>query len=253
MPWRGCLIDVGGVLHLGDAALPGAAQALAALRRMGVPFRLLSNTSSRSRRALAARLAAAGLPVGQEDLLTATVATAAHLRRVGGACLFFVRADVRDDLVGIPEDADRPAHVVVGDTPEIFGREAMDRACRALRAGADLIAMAKNRWFATAAGPAVDIGAAVAALEYAADVHATVIGKPSPTFFLEGARSLGLAPAEVVMVGDDPEADVVGAMEAGLGGVFVGAADAWAVPGRAPQTTIRTVAELPGLFGRVRP
>lgn len=249
MPWRGCLIDVGGVLQVGDAALPGAAEALATLRRAGVPFRLLSNTSSRSRHALAAQLVSSGLPVGPEDLLTATVATAAHLRRVGGGCLFFVRPDVRDDLVGIAEDVTHPAHVVVGDTPEIFAREALDQAFRALRAGADLIAMAKNRWFATPAGPAVDIGAAIAALEYASGIQATVIGKPSGAFFLEGVRALELRPTEVAMVGDDPEADAIGAMDAGLGGIFVGPPGAWTVPGRGPDATIRTVAELPGLFG----
>jgi len=249
MPWRGCLIDVGGVLQVGDAALPGAAEALHGLRRMGVPFRLLTNTSSRSRRALASRLAGAGLPVSPQDLLTATVATAAYLRRVGGSCLFFVRPGVREDLAGIAEAAAFPAHVVVGDTPEIFGREALDRAFRALRAGADLIAMAKNRWFATPEGPAVDVGAAVAALEYAAGVSATVIGKPAAGFFLEGARSLRLPPEAVAMVGDDPEADVLGAMDAGLGGVFVGDVGAWTVPGRGPDARIARAAEIPGLFG----
>ncbi len=178
--------------------------------------------------------------------------TARYLRRVGGSCLFFVRPEVRQDLAGIPEDAGRPAHVVIGDTPEIFGREALDQAFRALRAGADLVAMAKNRWFATSTGPAVDVGAAVAALEYAAGVRALVIGKPAAEFFLQGAHSLGLPPEAVAMIGDDPEADVVGAMDAGLGGVFVGEAGAWTVPGRGPDARIARAAEIPGLFGAGR-
>lgn len=218
------------------------------LRARGVPFRLLSNTTTRSRRALAAGLAALGLPVAEADLLTATTATAAHLRAVGGTSLFIVSPEAREDLADLPEDEAHPAHVVVGDTDAAFSRPAMDRAFRALRGGADLVAMARNRWYPTPAGPAVDIGAAVAALEYAAGVRATVIGKPSAPFFLAGASAVGLPPAEVAMVGDDPEADVVGALDAGLGAVWVGEPSAW--PGelaRQPDAVIASAAQLPSL------
>ena len=247
MPWRGVLLDVGGVLQAGGALLPGAAEAVAALRARGVPFRLLSNTTSRSRASLAAELREAWLAVEPGDLLTATGAAAAHLPAAGGASLFIVSPGARQDLAGLPEDAERPAHVVLGDTDEAFSRPAMDRAFRALRAGADLVAMARNRWYAGAAGPVIDIGAVVAALEYAADVRATVTGKPSRAFFRAGAAALGLPPAEVAMVGDDPEADVAGARAAGLGAVWVGDRAAWppALPG--PHAVIGSAAGIPGL------
>lgn len=248
MPWKGWLLDVGGVLQAGGRALPGAAEALAALRRRGVPFRLLSNTSSRSRATLAAELGRLGLAVGPGELLTATTATAEYLRRVGGPSLLLVGADARADLAGCPEDREHPAHVVLGDTPEAFGRPVLNAAFRALRGGADLVAMARNRWYAAADGPAIDIGALVAALEYAAEVRATVVGKPAASFFLQGVAALGLQPGEVAMVGDDPEADVVGAMDAGLGGVFVGPAEAWGVRGRRPAARLGGVGELPGLL-----
>jgi HAD superfamily hydrolase (TIGR01509 family) len=134
---------------------------------------------------------------------------------------------------------------VLADTDEAFTRAGMDRAFRALRAGADLIAMARNRWFATPAGPAVDIGAVVAALAYAAEVEAVLVGKPAADFFLQGARDLGLPPEQVAMVGDDPEADVLGAQEAGLSGIFVG--KAWERPGR-PDAMLESIAQLPALL-----
>ena len=64
----------------------------------------------------------------------------------------------------------------------------------------------------------------------------------------DAAEPLGLQPGEVAMVGDDPEADVVGAMDAGLGGVFVGPAEAWGVRGRRPAARLGGVGELPQLL-----
>ncbi len=245
MRLRGLLIDVGGVLQVGGHPLPGAATALTALRARSVPFRLLSNTSSRSRDTLTKTLVASGLPVRTEDLLTVTTATADYLRCAGGSSLFIVSQDARADLAGLPEAESHPAHVVLGDTESAFSRSVLNRAVGALRGGADLIAMARNRWYATPDGPAIDIGAIVAALEYAAQTRATVIGKPSAAFFRAGACSLGLPPGEVAMVGDDPEADIAGALDCGLRAVWVGEADAW--PGaltHRPDRIIGGIAEV---------
>jgi HAD superfamily hydrolase (TIGR01458 family) len=241
MRWQGFLLDVGGVLRVGSAAAPGAAETVAWLREARVPFRLLSNTTTTSRGALAEELTAMGMPIAPDEILTATTATAAHLRSVGGTSLFLVSAAARADLGGLPEAEVGARHVVVGDTDQVFTRDAMNRAFRALRAGADLIAMARNRWFPSPDGPVVDIGAVIAALEYAAEVRATLVGKPARAFFLQGARALGLPPERVAMVGDDAEADVEGAQAAGLGGIFVGAA--WDRPGQ-PDAIIGTIGGL---------
>jgi ribonucleotide monophosphatase NagD (HAD superfamily) len=56
----------------------------------------------------------------------------------------------------------------------------------------------------------------MAALEYAADVKALVLGKPAPKFFHAAVEALGCRPAEALMIGDDALADVEGALNAGL-------------------------------------
>jgi len=67
----------------------------------------------------------------------------------------------------------------------------------------------------------LDIGPFMAALEYAAEMEAVVLGKPSSEFFLAAVNSLNLPPQDVAMVGDDAEMDVCGALAAGLHGVLV--------------------------------
>ena len=83
-------------------------------------------------------------------------------------------------------------------------------------------ALAKNRSFQDDDGErSLDTGAFVAALEYATQREATVLGKPAAAFFHAAVESLGCQPEQTVMVGDDVEADVGGAMDAGLKGVLV--------------------------------
>ena len=69
------------------------------------------------------------------------------------------------------------------ETNRVFSYMNLARAFAELEAGAELYRLHKNRWWQTSRGPLLDSGAFVAGLEYAAEVEATVLGKPSPAFF----------------------------------------------------------------------
>ncbi|EFJ45255.1 hypothetical protein VOLCADRAFT_37548, partial [Volvox carteri f. nagariensis] len=77
------------------------------------------------------------------------------------------------------------------------------------------------RYYKDTDGYSIDVGPFTAAIEFAADVKAVVLGKPDPLIFCLAAESLGLKPEEVVMIGDDVRGDVEGAQAAGLRGVLV--------------------------------
>ena len=104
----------------------------------------------------------------------------------------------------------------------MFTYDALNAAFRALIHGAEFFALARNRNFLDADGElSLDVGGFVAALEYACGRRATVIGKPSPEFFHAAVAALNIPARNVLMVGDDAEADVGGAMAAGLRGALV--------------------------------
>src|SRR4029077_20213097 len=60
---EGLLLDIDGVLAVSWEPLPGAVQAMASLRAEAVPFRLITNTTTHTRRGLAATLHEAGFEV----------------------------------------------------------------------------------------------------------------------------------------------------------------------------------------------
>ena len=226
----GFLLDLDGTLYTGDAAIPGAADALSGLRTRAVPFRLVTNTTSRSRRMLVDRLAGYGLAVAPEEIVTATLAGVELVRAAGyGRVAPFVPAGALEDmqaltLAGGTSGRPRAAAdvVVLGDLGERWTFALLQEAFDQLMAGAALVALSRDRYFRLGDRLALDAGPFVAALEYAAGATAAVAGKPSPAFFEAAVRSLGLsADRSVAMVGDDLWSDVQGAQRAGLQGWLV--------------------------------
>jgi HAD superfamily hydrolase (TIGR01458 family) len=218
----GCLIDLDGTLWVDECLLEGAAGAVARIRGAGLPLRFLTNTTRKSRRVLAEQLSRQGIEATTEDVVTATAAAAAWLREQGvERILPLVAEPALEDLDGFAIDRDRPEVVLIADLGTSWSFEVLDGAFRAGVAGADLVAVQKNRYWQTGGNLSLDAGPFVAALEYATGKIARVVGKPSRELFETAARELGLEPAQVVMVGDDLAADVEGARAAGLRGIAV--------------------------------
>jgi HAD superfamily hydrolase (TIGR01458 family) len=226
---RGWLFDVDGVLHVGSQPISGAAELLGDLIAREIPFRLLTNTTTASRATLAARLRAMELPVTEELLITASLATAAYVRRrfPGVACYLLAKGDAVDDfraagvpIVG-PDGAPDAGVVVIGGAEDELTYARLNHAYRLLLGGARLVAMHRNTAWRTAEGMALDSGPFVTALATAAGTRATVIGKPAATFFRQAIRDIGVPATELAMVGDDARNDLAPARRLGMMGVLV--------------------------------
>ncbi|WP_292365435.1 MULTISPECIES: TIGR01458 family HAD-type hydrolase [unclassified Methanoculleus] len=246
------LIDIDGVLYVGDRPVVGADQTLRELDRRGTPYRFVSNTTRRSRRSVAARLQDLGYAVPEPWIITAPVAAAAHLREGGRTrCFLLTTPDARRDfeeagITAVEEDADA---VVVADAADSLAYERLNRAFRLLVDGADLVALEKDRYWMGPDGLMLSAGPFVAALEYAAGKEAEVIGKPSPAFFRRALREIGADPREAAMVGDDIVTDIGGARASGMKGILVRTGkyreEAVRASGITPDLVIDSLADLP--------
>lgn len=216
---RTVLLDLGGVFYEGDRLLPGAQEALARLRDSGLTLRFVTNTTRQSRAALLQELAGRGLAIGEDELITPAVAAREVLLARGLRPLLLIHPGLQADFTGL--DTTDPNAVVVGDAGEHFCYATLNRAFRLLHRGAPLLALGRNRYFQDSDGLSLDAGPFVAALEYAADVKAKLLGKPAPALFAAALRVPACRPAEAVMIGDDVEADVNGAIAFGLRGILV--------------------------------
>jgi len=252
---RGVLLDLDGVVYVGDQPVPGAAGTVDWLAREGVPYRFLTNTTSRPRQAIVDKLAGMGIRAGADMILTPAVAAVAWLRRhdIEHPALFVPDATAAEfaELGPLPDGADGCAGaVIVGDLGEGWEYATLNRALRLLMSdpAPPLVALGMTRYWRAEDGLRLDAGAFVRALEYAAGRTAVVVGKPDPAFYATAVDALGLEAGQVVMVGDDIRTDVEGAQRAGLTGVLVrtGKFSASDLTGEvSPDAVLDSIADLP--------
>ena len=253
----GVLLDIDGVLYVGDEPIPGAHEALAELREQSAGVRLVTNTTSRSRRNVVEHLRELGFEVSHEEVLTPAAMAVSHCEEHGyESVAMLVSEKLREDLAPLEglKGGEQVDAVVLGDLGDGFTVEVLNGAFRQLMDGAELVSLQHNRYWRRKDGLALDVGAYAAALEFASGREGVVVGKPSEAFFKAAIDDMGLELA--VMVGDDIEADVVGAMTAGLPGVLVrtGKFRKDALSARVtPTAIVDSIADVPDLLARIFP
>ncbi len=250
MAVRGVLLDLEGVLYQSDKSIPGATQTVRLLGRQGLALRFLTNTTTRPRGEVVGRLQAMGFAMERDQVFTPALAAGRLLTEAGSRRVHLAApADLAEDFAGFELVDEAPDAVILGDLHKGFTWERLDGLFRMLLDGARLVALHRNRFCRRGTRLALDLGPFVAALEYAAGTTATVCGKPSEAFFAKAVADMGLTRQEVVMVGDDIEADIGGAQAAGLRAIQVetgkySARDA-SHPEVRPSGRIASIAELP--------
>jgi phospholysine phosphohistidine inorganic pyrophosphate phosphatase len=113
--------------------------------------------------------------------------------------------------------------VVVGDLGDLWNFRTLNRAFRLLydNPKAKLIALGVTRYWLAPDGISLDVAPFVVALEHATARLVLVFGKLASFFFAAAVEKLGLPAKQVLMIGDDIEADVAGAQAAGSKGALV--------------------------------
>lgn len=244
------LFDLDGVVSVGDQPLRGAVPALNRLRAMGKTVRFLTNDPRPTRDTVARRLVGMGVAARPEEVVTSGWATARYLARnelpsayvVGSRGLVTELEEAGIDVT----DQGTPAAVVVG-CDERVGYRHIRQAAGFVARGSRFVATNADGSFPTPNGPSPATGAIVAAVRATTDTEPLVVGKPYPGMFLAALQGLGGDP-RVVVVGDSPATDILGAHQLGLAGVLVAAR-----PARFPaagdfRTPDATIPDLAGLF-----
>ncbi len=217
---RALVMDVDGVFYHAGEPVPGAAEALAEIRRRAIPFRLLTNITRRSPANIARHLRKMGFEFAVEEILTASFLTAKYLRRQGGRprCWVLLEGDGLDMFHGLELTAQDPDYVVLGDLREKFTYDLLNRVLLALWKGARFIAMQADPYDLglSGGGPKVNVGGWLALLERSSGRRATLIGKPSPIAFQMALDELEVPAEEAAMVGDRAESDIFGGQSVGM-------------------------------------
>ena len=243
--------DIEGTLTHEGRPIAGAVDVLRMVRDGGANIRFLTNITGRMPQTIAEDLRACGLPVNDEEIITAASACATY---VGLRNLNTVRLIISEEIsplfIGLKEDQHDPSAVIIGDVVEQFDFNLLDDVFRQIDEGSELIAMSRNLFWFNKGRKQLDVGTFISALELATGRKATVCGKPSDVIFSMAVKSLENSECRILVIGDDIKTDIAGASQAGLEAVLVGTGkfqdqDRLRVP---YADFLPTVADLPSLL-----
>ena len=221
------MLDLDGTLYVGKQPIPGAIDCIKQLRERGIHLRFLTNTTTKSQDELIAQLRVMGFALEEEELISASVGAKLELLGLQRDArrplrIWPVVADgIKQDFSEFYWDEQRPDYVVLGDIGDAWDLTLVHRLFNVMHAGAELIALHKNRFWQTEAGLKADIGFFVAWLEYVCSKNARIMGKPNRAFFQRVLDSVGIDATNAIMVGDDIDSDIGGAQQMGIRGCLV--------------------------------
>jgi phosphoglycolate/pyridoxal phosphate phosphatase family enzyme len=223
------LIDLDGVVYIGDKPIVGAIETLETLRSLRKSVVFLTNDPRGSSREYAEKLNSMGIQASPQDVITSAMAIANYIKEhyqlnQKKAYVIGSRA-LKEEIeqIGLKltqgEEAKKADFVIVGGHPE-FNYEEMKLATLAVRNGAYFFATNRDPTFPTAEGLVPATGAILASIEFASGKRAITAGKPEPTMF-EVAKKLLSSQERIAIIGDRLDTDIIGGKRAGIATIFV--------------------------------
>lgn len=220
------ILDLDGCVWIGETPTPGAPEAVAELRAAGKQITFLTNDGRRSPEEYVRKLWSLGVRASLEEVVTVGAAIQyllagrerASAYVIGSPAIFRHVTEAGHRVVNGTSQATEAQLVVVASHDE-FDYAELRHATQALLAGAEFIAANRDRTFPREDGMWPGTGAIIAALEYATETTARIVGKPEPQIFQAALDRLG--DGRVLVVGDRLDADLAGAAAAGLDGAIV--------------------------------
>lgn len=214
------IIDMDGVLYLGDQPMRGLREFFAFLRERNIRFILATNNSTRTPQAYVEKLAGMGVTVSPEEILVSGQATARFLARE-------YAPGTRVHVFGMPSLkqamtdegfvlADQDVQLVVASMDRDVTYEKLKRATLLIRGGARFIATNLDPTNPSEEGLLPGTGSMIAALETASGTRAQAIGKPQPTMYQLAMEQMGASPQTTAAIGDRVDTDILGGKKAGL-------------------------------------
>lgn len=219
------VIDMDGVLYVGNRPMPLLKEFIQFLRDNGIGFMLATNNSGSTPAQCAARLARMGATVAPHEILTSGTATAQWLAEryaPGTRIHVFGEDSLRAAMTNVGfVVADEDVEIVAASIDWGVNFEKIKRAVLLIRKGALFVTTNLDPTRPTEEGLIPGTGAIVAAIAVGAEQQPISIGKPEPTMFEMAMAAMGATPATTATLGDRIDTDMAGGVRAGCSTILV--------------------------------
>lgn len=222
--YKGYLVDLDGTMYKGTKPIQGASEFVEYLESKNKPFLFLTNNSSKTVEQISEKLNDLGVKAKPDQVYTSSLATAEYIRNEKEDARVFVigeeglfHAIKHEGLELVEDHAD---YVVIGIDRDI-NYEKFAKACLQVRSGATLISTNGDIAIPTERGMMPGNGALTSVISVSTGVEPIFVGKPEPLIMKRALKRLGFSKAEVLMVGDNYNTDIMAGMKAGIDTLMV--------------------------------
>ncbi len=221
---RAFICDMDGVIYHGNRLIPGAKNFVDWLYKNDKDFLFLTNSSERSPKELAQKLGRLGLDVSEEHFYTSALATASFIASQcpGGSVYAIGEPGLTNALyeAGLSMNDINPDYVVLGETRSL-NYEKIEKAVQLVFGGAKLIGTNTDVTGPSEKGIVPACRALMAPIELTTGKQAYYVGKPNPLMMRHARNKLGYHRAEVAIIGDRMDTDIVAGVETEIDTVLV--------------------------------
>ena len=216
--------DMDGVIYHGNQLLPGVKEFIQLMNERNLKYLFLTNSSERTPRELAEKLARMGVEVSPDHFYTSALATADFLSRQRPGCSVFAigEAGLANALYekDISMNDVDPDYVVIGETRS-YSYDRIEKAVHLVQKGAKLIGTNPDLTGPTEGGIVPATGSLIAPIELTTGKKAYFIGKPNPFMMRRAVKYLNAMSRDTVIIGDRMDTDIIAGVEAEVDTVLV--------------------------------
>ncbi|MFW9938773.1 MAG: HAD-IIA family hydrolase [Candidatus Thorarchaeota archaeon] len=222
---KGILSDIDGTLFFKGKPTKGAINAVSELRKRGFNLLFFTNTDSKTPETIFKNLQGLGFTIFKEEIFTPIIALKEFLSKYPDKKLFLVTTEeVKNEFKEYNQikGSEKPDFVIIGDFRDNWDVNRLNQAFKFVLKGAELLGTQGNNYFLDQKGePVIDTGSFVQMIAKTANVNSRIFGKPSKEYFDQAIRRINLNNKELIVIGDDIESDIKGAINANLKAILV--------------------------------
>ncbi len=223
---KGILADIDGTLYFKGSAISGTIEAVEELRKKGIKLLFLTNTDSKSPRTVFNTLNEYGFSIKERELFTPIIALKEFLEEYPDKKIYLVTTEeVKEEFQKFRQikSSEVPDFVIIGDFQDNWDVNRLNVAFKyVIKHKAKLLGTQGNKYYLDRNGePVIDTGSFVWMIANAANVTPKIFGKPSKEYFVQALKKLDLLAKDTVVIGDDIESDIEGALNANIRGILV--------------------------------
>jgi len=223
---KGILADIDGTLYFKGSPISGTIEAVEKLRIKGIKLLFFTNTDSKSPRTVFNTLNEYGFSIKEREIFTPIIALKEFLAECPDKKIYLVTTEeVKEEFQKFRQikSSEVPDFVIIGDFHDNWDVNRLNIAFKyVIKHKAKLLGTQGNKYYLDRNGePVIDTGSFVWMIANAANVTPKIFGKPSKEYFVQALKKLNMLAKNTVVIGDDIESDIEGALNANIRGILV--------------------------------